>query len=528
MKATCILIVICVALPVVVKGGWESETVASQGDVGDGCSLCVDRWGQPHISYVDKTGGKVMYARYTGSRWEFETVASDVEVLGYTGLALDSTDIPHVIFHDAKTGELTYAYRSGTNWLTETVDSFSDYCQFVSIIAWPLEPRVSYSTVGSSAPRLRYAYRDGEGWHRDTFVSSGGGQSNTLFLDDDENPNIVYFNVSTSSVRRAVLKNEEWSIDDIAEGVDPGAVVGPDDKFHVGFATLSNDGLNYAVSTSGGSWKIENVPGVVGEPAYTDIAANAAANVFLSYFNFSKHNLHVMVKKGSAWTHELVAKGAYVGLPHSSVINGNYPLIAYYDAGNKDLKLASYDPLSDVELTSFTAERSRAGVDVRWAVSGGEGAAGYNLYRSAAGADRERVNPSLIAGSSPFLYRDAAAENAVAYRYWLELVAASGASRTYGPASLPPAGKAHAFALFGNVPNPVARATTFTFELAEGADVRLLVYDAAGRRVAAAAEGHYGPGRHDVPFACDLAPGVYVYRLEAGANVAARKMVVVD
>jgi hypothetical protein len=46
--------------------------------------------------------------------------------------------------------------------------------------------------------------------------------------------------------------------------------------------------------------------------------------------------------------------------------------------------------------------------------------------------------------------------------------------------------------------------------------------------VAAPAEGYYGPGRHDVPFACDLAPGVYVYRLEAGANVAARKMVVVE
>jgi len=91
-----------------------------------------------------------------------------------------------------------------------------------------------------------------------------------------------------------------------------------------------------------------------------------------------------------------------------------------------------------------------------------------------------------------------------------------------------PSGKARAFALFGNAPNPVAGATTFSFELAEGSDVRLAVYDAAGRRVAAPAEGYYGPGRHDVPFACDLAPGVYVYRLEAGANVAARKMVVVD
>ncbi|MEE9457280.1 MAG: T9SS type A sorting domain-containing protein [bacterium] len=524
MKATCILIVVCVALPAVMWAGWTSETVASYGDVGDGCCLAVDRSGRPHISFVDKTGGKVMYTRYTGSSWEFDTVAFDVEVPGHTGLALDSTDIPHIIFRDAKTGELTYAYHSGTNWVTEKVSSSSSYIQFVSITALPPGPRVSYSVAGSSSTSLVYAYRDGEGWHN-TAITSGGGQSNTLFLDDNTNSNIVYYNSSTYSVKRAVLKNDEWSIDDIAEGVDPGAVAGPDDKIHVGFATLSNKGLNYAVSTSGGSWKIENVPGVQGEPAYTDISVNAAANVFLSYFNFNKSNLHVMIKKGAGWTHEIVARGAYVGLPHSSVISGNYPLIAYYDAGKKDLKLARY--VTDIELTSFKAVRNREAVDIRWAVSGDGGTAGYNLYRAAPGAERAKVNPSLITGSSPFLFRDAAAKSAVAYRYWLELVPLTGTSRTYGPASVPPAGKAHAFALFQNVPNPVARATTFTFELAEGADVRLVVYDAAGRRVAAVAEGHYGPGRHDVPFQSDLAPGVYVYRLDADAKTAARKMVVI-
>jgi hypothetical protein len=469
-----------------------------------------------------------MYAYYTGSSWEFETAAADVEVPGFTGLALDSTGKPHIIFHDADAGELTYARRSGTNWATETVDTFSDYCQFVSIIAWPLDPRVSYSSVGSGWPRLRYAYRDNEGWHRDTVVSSGGGASNTIFLDANNDPNIVYYNASTYSIKRAVLKNEEWSIDDVAEGVDPGAVVGPDNKIHVGFPTLSNDGVNYAVSTTGGSWKIENVPRVVGEPAFTDIAANAAGDIFISYFNFRRSNLHVMVKKGTSWTHQLVATGAYVGFPHSSGISGNYPLIAYYDGNNKDLKLARYDPETDVELKYFTAERSREGVELRWAVNDDEAAAGYNLYRAAGREERERLNPSLIAGASPFLYRDARARDDVAHDYWLELVSPAGKSRTFGPASVPPSGERRAFALLQNVPNPVAGATTFTFELAEGSDVRLAVYDAAGRRVAAPAEGYYGPGRHDVPFACDLAPGVYVYRLEAGANVAARKMVVLD
>jgi len=347
-------------------------------------------------------------------------------------------------------------------------------------------------------------------------------------VDGAGKPNIVYWNESTLSVRYAVRGETEWSIDEIAGGIDCDAYVGPNGKIHISFAKVNNAGLSYAVSNSGESWDIENITGAEGLPAFTQICVNAAEDVFISYFNFDKWDLRIMTKRGGSWTHEIVATGAYVGLPHSSAISSGYPVIAYYDSDNKDLKLARYDPLSDVELTSFMAERSRAGVDVRWAASGDEGVAGYNLYRAAAGAERERVNPSLIAGSSPFLYRDAAAENAVAYRYWLELVSPAGTNRTYGPASVPPGAKAHAFALFQNVPNPVVNATTFTFELAEGADVRLVVYDAAGRRVAAAAEGYYGPGRHDVPFQNDLAPGVYVYRLEAGANVAARKMVVVD
>jgi hypothetical protein len=75
-------------------------------------------------------------------------------------------------------------------------------------------------------------------------------------------------------------------------------------------------------------------------------------------------------------------------------------------------------------------------------------------------------------------------------------------------------------------PNPVTGAATFSFELAEGADVRLAVYDAAGRKVATVAEGHYAAGVHDVPFRAGLAPGVYVYRLEAGGEAAAKKFVV--
>jgi hypothetical protein len=512
------------AAPAVLWAGWTSETVASEGDVGAGCSLAVDRWERPHISFVDKTKGEVTYARYTGSYWEFETVASDVDVLGLTALALDAFDKPYVIFQDENENELTYAYRPGTKWVTETVESGSGYGAYLSISAWPTGPRIAYTRPVGMDVGLKYGYRDGEGWHKETVVSGGGGLFNTLFIDNDGNPNVVYWNQRTVSVRHAVRKGGEWSIDDIAEGVDCDAHAGPNNKVHVSFPEPNNAGLNYAVSTAGGSWKIENVPNVKGAPAFTQICVNGAGNVFISYFNFDKHDLRVMTKKGAAWTHEVVAAGGYVGNPQSSAICGDYPVIAYYDGDKHDLKLARY--FTDVELTSFTAQRRRGGVDVLWSARESEGVAGYNLYRAAENGKRKQVNAALIEGVSPFRYHDGEAAENVAVKYWLEAVATTGTTRTFGPASVPPAGKARTFALYQNAPNPFAGTTTFTFELPAASDAKLAIYDAAGRKVADVAEGHFAAGRHEVDLARELAPGVYVYRLDAGPNTAARKMVV--
>ncbi len=429
--------------------GWELETVASEGDVGDGCCLAVDRWGRPHISYVDKTGGRVMYATHTGTSWEFGVVASEVAVSGGTGIALDAFDNPYVIFQDNNEDALTYARRSGTNWVTEPVEAGSGYGASVSISAWPAGSHLAYTRPAGTNVGLKYAYREGSGWQTETVVSSGGGMFNTLFIDNDNNPNIVYWNNNTVSVRHAVRNNEEWSIDDIAEGIDCDAYVGPNNKVHVSFPKPNNDGLNYAVSTSGGSWSIEDIKAFKGSPAFSQICVNAAGTVFISYFNFDNHDLRVVIKKGGTWTHEVVANSAYVGLPHSSGVSGSRPMIAYYHGDKQDLMLARYDPNSGIE-------------------------------------------PPISADRHP------------------------------GEA------KPGTFGLFQNVPNPVSGATTFYFELAEGSTVKLAVYDAAGRKVADVADRYFARGRHGVAFKGELAPGVYVYRLDAGSRTAARKMVVIQ
>jgi len=101
---------------------------------------------------------------------------------------------------------------------------------------------------------------------------------------------------------------------------------------------------------------------------------------------------------------------------------------------------------------------------------------------------------------------------------------AAGAASAETPA-LPPA--KCAFAVSAPAPNPASTSTTIRVTLSEAADVDVAVFDLAGRRVALAFAGRLGPGVSNVAINTAALPaGVYIYRVAAGANVAARKLVV--
>ncbi len=83
------------------------------------------------------------------------------------------------------------------------------------------------------------------------------------------------------------------------------------------------------------------------------------------------------------------------------------------------------------------------------------------------------------------------------------------------------------FILHQNYPNPFNPATTIRYALPRKAAVRLVVSDLLGREVAVLVEEEQPAGWHSETFdASQLPSGVYLYRLEAGGFVQARKMVV--
>jgi photosystem II stability/assembly factor-like uncharacterized protein len=82
------------------------------------------------------------------------------------------------------------------------------------------------------------------------------------------------------------------------------------------------------------------------------------------------------------------------------------------------------------------------------------------------------------------------------------------------------------FSLEHNYPNPFNPSTAIKYELPNSSDVRLSVYDMLGREVAVLVNERRDAGVHEVTFdGSNLASGVYFYRLQAGALVQSRKLV---
>ncbi len=98
------------------------------------------------------------------------------------------------------------------------------------------------------------------------------------------------------------------------------------------------------------------------------------------------------------------------------------------------------------------------------------------------------------------------------------------------PAGVPDGG-AGRFGLLQNAPNPFNPKTTIAFSLAEPNDVRLDIYDVAGRRVTTLVNERLVAGEHRVEWngagstGERVASGVYFYKLTAGAENVSRKMV---
>ncbi len=84
------------------------------------------------------------------------------------------------------------------------------------------------------------------------------------------------------------------------------------------------------------------------------------------------------------------------------------------------------------------------------------------------------------------------------------------------------------YALLQNFPNPFNPSTTIAFELPRASHVTLSVYDILGRQASVLVDEERAAGRYEARFnASTLSSGTYIYRLQAGDFISAKKMTIV-
>jgi hypothetical protein len=121
--------------------------------------------------------------------------------------------------------------------------------------------------------------------------------------------------------------------------------------------------------------------------------------------------------------------------------------------------------------------------------------------------------------------------NAIFYTFWEDSI--NGNMQIFGRKTLFPIGDIYdkyipnSFGLEQNYPNPFNPSTTIATNIVSRSNIKLAIYDIAGREVCVLLNEEKMPGRYTVKFDTqkyNLPSGVYFYKLTAGQNSVVKKM----
>ncbi|MGD8395855.1 MAG: PKD domain-containing protein [Candidatus Eiseniibacteriota bacterium] len=197
-------------------------------------------------------------------------------------------------------------------------------------------------------------------------------------------------------------------------------------------------------------------------------------------------------------------------------------------------------PEPAVLLIEFAASAGPDRVVLQWRSGAESSNQGYHVLRAPRASDMpRRITGAMIPGggdtAGAYHYTDRAVEAGAHYAYWLEAIDRGGGSERHGPVEVDvphaPTVVDLPFELEPAVPNPVNPRTAFSFSIPESGPVRLRLFDANGRPVRELVRGRLDAGRHVARWdgrdrsGHEVASGLYFMRLESGARVATRKLI---
>ncbi len=267
--------------------------------------------------------------------WHIEVVDSVGNVGEYNSLALDGNGHPHISYCDATNWDLRYAHKDGSGWHIDTVDTAGGYYASLALDGSGY-PHISYEAGG-----LKYAYRDTSGWHIETPVPAAGWCT-SVALDGSSFPHISYLE-SDGFLNCAHKDSSGWRADTVAHPPIFGwlwhtsLALDADGICHIGYTQYGSlpgqEGVNHAWEDTSG-WQTEYVDGGM-EPS---LVVDASGWPHMSYCGTDWWSFPVCIRyareDSSGWHKETAEStgffwGAWFGWPSLALDGSEYPHISY-------------------------------------------------------------------------------------------------------------------------------------------------------------------------------------------------------
>jgi hypothetical protein len=180
-----------------------------------------------------------------------------------------------------------------------------------------------------------------------------------------------------------------------------------------------------------------------------------------------------------------------------------------------------------VELTSFTANAVKDGVELNWITATETNNQGFNIERKNSVGVFENIGYVAGFGTTTepksYSYIDSKLETGN-YTYRLKQINFDG-SYEYSNEVNVVVELPMEYSLDQNYPNPFNPSTTIKYSIAEDGFVKLAIYNMLGEEVTTIVNTTQKAGKYEVSFnARNLASGVYVYRIEAANFTASKKL----
>jgi len=293
--------------------GWTDERLESSGDDGEFASLAFDLQGRPLIAYYSIWAGvpRVQYRNDTLG-WRLyspsppEPFSDTVNVGQYVSLKVGADGRPRMAYYEETERDLKY---------------------------------VDWNASAAS-------------WNPPTYLDyvNDTGQFASLALNASDLSRIAYYNETARSLMYVRQGNATtWSLPEV---VDPGPGVGKYASLalnatglaRIAYYNETSRALVYVNETSPGVWSPPSVldqGNDVGQ--FASLALDASGYAHIAYYDGTATALWYVREGPAGWSSpEVVDDTADVGRYASIAVNGTGPSIAYYDATNLDLKLASW------------------------------------------------------------------------------------------------------------------------------------------------------------------------------------------